>query len=311
MINHRSTWAPCLALLFTAILAPAGEGMGVGPALVLIDDVTPGAAIDLGKKGLRYIAQNQAGVEKILDMEAARPGNYSMKEYEPGYEPLPDASWLKLEYTSLTVPPRSELTSGLTIHIPDAPEHWNRHYVAYVELGEGGKMALGATLRVRARLLIETAVRDQDTAGPTSLIAVTPGRVGLAHGPQGWNGQAKVRNQGPPATFDVLTLADIYPGPGADRHRRYYPGQVSAITDDALVKTDVTEFTLASGESRILTVHSALGEMPTDKAIDAVRFIARRALTDGTDVREAKGRRYDRMELLRLRHSPVAKEPTP
>jgi len=300
-----------LALLLTAVLTPAGEGMGVGPALVLIDDVTPGAVIDLGKKGLRYIAQNQAGVEKILKMEITRPATYAIKEFEPGYEPLPDASWLTLEHTSLTVPPRSDGTSGVTIHIPDLPEHWNRHYVAYVEVGEGGQVALGATLRVRARLLIETAVRDEEAAAPTSLIAVTPGRVSLIREQQGWRGQAKIRNQGPPAMFDVLTLAEIYPGALADRHRRYYPEHVSAIADDALVKTDVTEFTLASGESRVLTVQSALGETPTEKPIDAVRFIARRAITEGTDVREAKGRRYDRIELLRLRHPTKETATTP
>jgi hypothetical protein len=300
-----------LALLLTAVLAPAGEGMGVGPALVLIDDVTPGAVIDLGKKGLRYIAQNQSEVEKILNMEISKPGTYSIKEFEPGYEPLPNASWLTLEQTSLTVPPRSDGTSGVTIHIPDAPEHWNRHYVAYVEVGEGGKVALGATLRVRARLLIETAVRDEDAAAPTTEIAVTPGRISLIRDQQGWRGQAKIRNQGPLATFDVLTLAEIYPGALADRHQRYYPGHVSAIADDALVKTDVTEFTLASGESRVVTVQSALRETPTEKSIDAVRFIARRAPAEATNVREAKGRRYDRIELLRVRHSPAAKETAP
>lgn len=300
-----------LVLLLAAGLARAGEGMGVGPALVVIDDVTPGAVIDLGKKGLRYIAQNQGGVEKVLGFEITRPATYSIKEFEPGYEPLPDASWLTLEHTSLTVPPRSDGTSGVTIHIPDAPEYWNRHYVAYVEVGEGGKVALGATLRVRARLLIETAVRDEDAAPPTSIIAVTPGRVSLTREQQGWRGQAKIRNQGPPATFDVLTLAEIYPGAFADRHHRYYPGHVRAIADDALVKTDVTEFTLARGESRVLMVHSALGATPTDKAIDAVRFIARRAIAEAGDVREAKGRRYDRIELLRLRHPVPETAPAP
>jgi hypothetical protein len=190
--------------------------------------------------------------------------------------------------------------------IPDAPEHWNRHYVVYVEVGEGGKVALGATLRVRARLLIETAVRNEDAAAPTTEIAVTPGRVSLTREQQGWRGQAKIRNQGPSATFDVLTLSDIYPGALADRHQRFYPGHVNAIMNDALVTTDATQFTLASGESLTLFVNSLLGEPSDGKSVDAVRFIARRAAPEATDVREANGQRYDRIELLRIRHVPTA-----
>lgn len=298
-----------LLLILAVATSRAGEGMGIGPALVLIDDVRPGAVIDLGAKGLRYLVQNQGAVERVFALEIATPQAYSLKAFEAGYEPLPDASWLTLEHTTLTAPPRDTASSGLTLRIPDAPEHWNRHYVVYIEAGAGEKVALGATLRVRARLLIETAVRDDDAAPATSLIAVTPGRVTMAPSgvsgvaaAGGWQGEATVRNQGPAATFDVLTLAELYPGALADRHPRYFPGHVAALADDGKVTVAVREFTLATGESQVLKLTTAAGVTPTDKPLDAVRFIARRALGEGDDVRVANGRRYDRIELLRLRH---------
>lgn len=304
---HRLT-----LLLLALSVVRAGEGIGIGPALVLVDDVRPGAVIDLGAKGLRYLVQNQGAVEQRFTLEVATPQAYSLKAFEAGYEPLPDASWLTLEHTALTAPPRGSADSGLTLRIPDAPEQWNRHYVVYIEAGVGEKVALGATLRVRARLLIETAVRDDDAAPATSVIAVTPGRVGMmATAGGGWQGQATVRNQGPPATFDVLTLAELYPGALADRHPRFIPGHVVAIADDAQVQVDVREFTLATGERQVLKLTTAAGVTPADRAIDAVRFIARRAPPEATDVREANGRRYDRIELLRLRHAPPVTEATP
>lgn len=298
-----------LLLVLAAATMRAGEGMGIGPALVLIDDVRPGAVIDLGAKGLRYIAQNQSAAEKIFALEVVAPPVYSLKAFEAGYEPLPDASWLTLEHTSLTVPPKANGTTGLTLRIPDEPQYWNRHYVVYIEAGAGEKVALGATLRVRARLLIETAVRDDEAAPANSLIAVTPGRVAMARGAAGgWQGQATVRNQGPAATFDVLTLAELYPGALADRHPRYFPGHAVALADDATVVVDVREFTLATGERQVLKLTTAAGVTPMDKPIDAVRFIARRATGEGDDVRVANGRRYDRIELLRLRHAPTVTE---
>ncbi len=295
----------CRFVLLTLLVSVvcAGEGMGISPALVLIDDVQPGAVIDLGAKGLRYAVHNQGGVDQAFTMEVVKPLTYSLKAFEAGYEPLPVAAWLTLEQTTLTAPARGSASSGVTLSIPDTPEHWNRHYVIYVEVGVGNTVALGATLRVRARLLIETAVRDDDAAPATSVIAVTPGRVGMTvTGQGGWEGQAVVRNQGAPATFDVLTLAELYPGALADRHPRYFPGHVVALADDTRVTPDATEFTLATGERRVVKLTTAPGVTPGDKPIDAVRFIARRAAADATDVREAKGQRYDRIELLRLRH---------
>jgi hypothetical protein len=291
-------------LLLVIATAFGGEGMGIGPALVLIDDVRPGEVIDLGAKGLRYSVQNQSAVEQLFNLEVVTPGAYSLKAFEAGYEPLPDASWLTLEQSSLTVPPKSLAASGVTLHIPDAPEYWNRHYVIYVEAGVGQKVALGATLRVRARLLIETAVQANDAAPKGSVIVVTPGRIDLTPiASSGWQGQATVRNQGPQATFDVLTLAAVYPAPVADRRPRFFPGHVVALPDEGQVSVDVTSFTLKTGEQQKLNVTSAAAAVVGDNPVDAVRFIGRRALsTAGDDVREVGGQRYDRIELLRLRH---------
>jgi hypothetical protein len=299
---HRPTFRAGL-LLLAITAAIAGDGMGISPPLVLIDDVRPGTVIDLGAKGLRYAVHNQGEAEQAFTLEVVAPAAYSLKAFEAGYEPLPSAAWLTLARTSLVAPGKGSAASGVTLHIPDEPEHWNRHYVVYVEVGVGGQVALGATLRVRARLLIETAVREGDAAGPASLIAVSPGRVEMAAAAGGgWQGGASVRNQGPAATFDVLSMAALYPGPLADRRPRYIPGYVAALADEEGIAVDQPSFALGTGESRALRFTATAAVAPGDKPIDVVRFIARRAAPGATDVREVAGQRYDRIELVRLRH---------
>jgi hypothetical protein len=60
---------------------------------------------------------------------------------------------------------------------------------------------------------------------------------------------------------------------------------------------------LASGEQRSVKVFTTSAVTVVDKPVDVVRFIGRRAPVDATDVREVNGQRYDRIELLRLRHN--------
>jgi hypothetical protein len=289
-------------LLLTLTIATAGESLGISPAIALIDNVQPGAVIDLGAKGLRYAVHNQGGPEQSFVMEAVSPP-YSLKAFEAGFEPLPDASWLTLQEPNLTAPANGTAASGVTLRIPDAPEYWNRHYVVYVEVGVGKKVALGATLKVRARLLIETATRPADAAAATTIIAITPGRIDMTtDAGKGWHGTATVRNQGPAATFDVLTMAMVYPDTMADRRSRFFPGYVTTL-DEQQVSVDVSSFTLASGEQRSVKVSTTSAVTVVDKPVDVVRFIGRRAPVDATDVREVNGQRYDRIELLRLRHN--------
>lgn len=288
-------------LLLTLTMATAGESLGISPAIALIDNVQPGAVIDLGAKGLRYAVHNQGGPEQSFVMETVSPP-YSLKAFEAGFEPLPDAAWLTVQEPTLTAPANGTAASGVILRIPDAPEHWNRHYVVYVEVGVGKKVALGATLKVRARLLIETATRAEDVAAATTIIAITPGRIDMTVDPgKGWRGSATVRNQGPAATFDVLTMAMVYPDTIADRRARFFPGYVTAM-DEQQVSVDVSSFTLANGEQRSVTVSTASAAMVADKPLDAVRFIGRRAQAEATDVREVNGQRYDRIEMLRVRH---------
>jgi hypothetical protein len=231
---------------------------------------------------------------------------YSLSSFECGFEYLPDASWVSVAPAQLEIPAGEQRLGQVTLTIPDRPEHWNRHYVICVETGMPVRTALGASLRMQARILVETAAKDvAPTVGPRGALGVAPSRIVMQTGKdKTWSGTAKVISGAEQeATYDVLTIGQVYPPALADRHVRFFSSNVTAQTQSPWATCQPASFTLAPGAIQQLTCRTQTTRpLNAKERVDEVFFIARRAFatTEAKHIREAAGQRYDRMELVRL-----------
>lgn len=307
----------CGLFMAPALMAADGGGLGISPGIVLIEDAPPGVKLDLGAQGLSIQVSNNGGTEEDFDLIAIVPGPDDIGSYEAGYEPLPDPSWVHLAHEVLKIPAHGSAHAGLTLDIPARAELANRHFMLYVEAGPKPTGALGAVLRVRARVLIETAA----DAHPGALehaggIALAPGRVEMVpHGDGAWSGEVEITNHADqPATYDLLTLRQAYGSGDEDRRARFFGAGQTGLTDQDWAVPDTASFTLAPGATRLLHLGAKPGRALTGgEQVDEVLFLARRA---GPEVpakqrRHLAGAEYARTELIRLRYSapPTATKP--
>ncbi|MBA3938600.1 MAG: hypothetical protein H0X38_14190 [Planctomycetes bacterium] len=323
MYLHHPRRHPLVAFIvcgfFAATTASAAEGggLGISPGIILIEDAPPGVKLDLGAQGLNIQVSNDAGTEMDFDLVAIVPGPDEIGAYEAGYEPLPDASWVHIEHEHVTVPAHGTAHSGITLDIPARAELANRHFMLYVEAGPKPTAALGAVLRVRARVLLETAT----DAHPGALehaagIALAPGRVEMVpHGDGGWSGEVEITNHADhPATYDLLTLRQVYGAGEEERRDRFFGARQTGLLDQDWAIPDTASFTLAPGATRLLHLAAKPARaLKADEQVDEVLFLARRA-GPGIPAKQRRrlaGADYERSELIRLRYSapPAATKP--
>jgi hypothetical protein len=315
--RHRQPWLSLIASTWCALgaLAAGDSGMGISPGIVLIEDAPVGTRLDLGAQGLRIAVRNGSDEAMGVTVSVSAPAATHIREFEAGYEPIPDPGWVHLEHSELTIPAHGTGTTGVIVDIPDRPELMNRHFMVFVETGPSIHAGLGAVLRVRARLMVETTIDPHPhITEHAAAIAVSPGRVAMERRADGtWSGQTEVVNHGSEtASYDVLTLSQAYGAGEEDRRDRFVGGRQTALTRESWVVPDSTSFVLEPGAAR--TIHwtgTPARPLRADERVDEVLFIARRA-APGTPPalrRSFHGADYDRTELVRLRYA--APEPSP
>ncbi len=301
----------------SAVMAADGGGLGISPGIVLIEDAPPGVRLDLGAQGLNIQVSNAGGTDEDFELVAIVPGPDEIASYEAGYEPLPDASWVHLDHNVLKVPAHGTAHAGVTLDIPLKPELANRHFMLYVEAGPKSTAALGAALRVRARVMIETAVDPHPGALEHAAgIALAPGRVEMVpHGDGGWSGEVEITNHDDhPATYDLLTLRQAYGAGEEERRNRFFGARQTGLMDQDWALPDTASFTLAPGATRLLHLAAKPARaLQADEQVDEVLFLARRA-GPGLSAKQRRhlaGADYERSELIRLRYSapPAATKP--
>lgn len=291
------------------IVSTAEGGLALGPALILVRDVQVGRKFSLGEVAkVRYQLINNGDEAAVYSVKAVAPDSYNFAEFELGYEPAPDMAWFRLDREEVEVPAHGRAEVDLTVDIPDRPELRNRHWIVAIEAGRPQKMAIGAALRLRARIMLETEV-----APPAGL---TPGGAEIALAPAvvrmrqqadgGWLGETQIGNgTSAAAEYDVLTASDAYPGELSRKLPRYFERAADALLNERWAVPPATSLAVAALASGTLQLTApAKAALNPGEARDEVVFVARRQRgeTRPQGSFTAKGVVYERLELLRLRY---------
>ena len=103
------------------------------------------------------------------------PQSSGIAGWEKGYEPIPDASWCRLEKEEVEVPANGTAKVKAFVNLPDKPENYNRKFMVAViceTIPPKGSKGAGINLRMVSRWGIETVAKD-DVDGKGA------GRIGL------------------------------------------------------------------------------------------------------------------------------------
>ena len=296
-----------------ALSAVEGVGLGLGPALILVRDVPVGQAFTLGEAAkVRYQVYNNSNEEATYSLKVVVPSRYAFNIFEKGYEPAPDASWFRLEREEVTVPARGRVEVDLTIDIPDRAELRNRHWIVNIEAGQSdkGKALVGATLRLSARIMLDTVASDEPGGGE---IALSPSVVIMqAQADGSWIGEARLRNNSTEAAqFDLLAAHEVHSAE-PDKAHRYFANLNQAVLGERWAVADAASIQLAAGAER--TVRFTVPARPAVASLrEEVLFVSRRLRGEPKPdlTVTVGGATYERMELLRLRYQPAAAVPAP
>ena len=310
-----------LAFLALPLSAADGGGLAIGPALILVQDVPVGQPFTLGEAAkVRYQIVNNSAEDAVYSVKVVVPAAYTFSEFEKGFEPAPDASWFRLDREEVSVPAKSKVEVDLTVDIPNRPELLNRHWIVCIEAGRPQALNLGAALRLRARIMLETmasATVGEADGAKGGEIALSPSLVAMQ--PQadgGWSGEVRLRNNtSEAAQFALLGAHEVYPGTMLEKSHRYFPRVDQAVLGERWASAVPAVVELAAGEARSIRFTA-----PPQPALDGgglreeIIFVSRRVRGEALPERAftVADQAYERMELLRLRYQlPRADSSTP
>jgi hypothetical protein len=313
MPQHQQRITRLLPLALAAIAlaaapaATAGEsGLALGPALILVRDVPPGRSFTVHEAAkVRFQLTNNSDQQGDFEVVCSLPIDAGMRSHEIGYEAPPDASWFTLDKRVVTLAPHAQEDFDLRVAIPDLPEHHNRHWMIYIDAGRARQTGIGATLRLRARVMLETRVKEGigEALSRTGPLGLDPSTVMMRSSDGAWQGQVRLRNNtAQAAVYDLLRIDQAIPPDQADIRARYFDHAAMA-TRTPWGRPVEPSVTLAPGEERIVRFTAQVEAASLTAPIEEVVFIARRA-PEGADpqrCREFMKRLYDHAGLVRLR----------
>jgi hypothetical protein len=265
--------------LATAAFVYAGEaeggGFGIGPGMILVENVKPGGdAVDVGSAlgGVSLVVSNGTAQAQMFTVASIKPRD-AIGKWEMGYEEIPDAAWCSIDKNEIEVPAKTEKKITVTIRIPDKPEYYNRKFMGLVVCSPGKAKQGVVGLRVASRIQIETISRvdvDGTGAGKTALVpsvAVISESLPNLKIPT----VVRVRNNSDAArTFTVKHLYDVEPD--AAKHERYFGVGYTPVAKPGWVSVDGASFALKPGEAKelLLTVAIPATAEPGKKYEDLV-----------------------------------------
>lgn len=318
---RRSRLPTLLAALVLALpsLAAGEGGVALGPALILLREVQPGASVRLSQlTPAKYQVANNTNAAVTVEVSASTPDPAQPSTWEAGFEAPAVPGLVALERLGTVAASHVvEIEAGkaaefdLVISLPARPDLANRHFVAYVEAGQPSGVALGARLRLRARALIETAPADPGAEGPGGALVWEPSRVDLRQQADGsWTGATRLASaEAEERQVDLLPLAVVYPEAEAEKRMRFYSAAAGASIGQPWADPQPRSLRVAAGRPAPLQVSARpAGTADAEEVREEVWFACRRAVAGATrkPVRSVDGVDYDRLELLRLRAAPVA-----
>ena len=102
---------------------------------------------------LPLVIQNNSDSTIEVRIDVLPPAESELK---PGYEPIPDISWIELEKRELVIGPRMHGETDVFINIPDDKKFENKKYQVYIwSHSVGGTIGLGLKSRLRFSIISE------------------------------------------------------------------------------------------------------------------------------------------------------------
>lgn len=148
------------ALLFTLIYSVSvGYVFAGGLSSHFVEekmvDLQPGKAYSVKDVTKRALSVENTTKDVTVDVEIVpeKPVDYNLV---PGYEPIPDLSWVKIEKNYFKdVGPGASIETDVTITIPGGAEYYGKKYQVYIysHTAGAGTFRLG----IMSRILIHTA----------------------------------------------------------------------------------------------------------------------------------------------------------
>ncbi len=123
-------------ILLLVLFLSGGPLWGVGLTMRFIDvtleNIQPGDSINLrAAKNLPLVVLNpdESGAGADIMIESLIP---TPKETKPGYEPIPDPTWLKFVPDRYHLGPKASASSDMIVTIPNDPKLIGHHYEAII-----------------------------------------------------------------------------------------------------------------------------------------------------------------------------------
>jgi hypothetical protein len=267
MINFRVPLVVLVAVvLTTATLSFSAEepsgGFGIGPGMVLIENVVPGAE-DLNvteKAGVHFEVFNGTAEKQTFTLSVLKPRE-AIGKWEMGYEEIPDPTWCRLDKNEVEVAAKSQEKINMFVKIPAKPEYFNRKFMVVV-VASPGKAKHGVVgLRVASRVQLETIATVEGDGTKTAQIGLLPSICNLAAPPPGITMKASVKvrnNTDKEHTYTLARIGEVE----ADKakHERYYGNGFIAVNDPSWIKPSTATFALKPGEVKDLELTVAISK---------------------------------------------------
>lgn len=154
-MNRKFTsFAMALSIILICSTVYAG-GLSTTLVEVKLENLKPGGTYSLKElKNKSLVVRNTTNdITVDIEIEAEAPVDYNLV---PGYEPIPDLSWVKIEKPSFKgIGPGKSAETDITISIPKKGKYRGKKYQVYIYSHTAGK----ATFRMglMSRILLTTS----------------------------------------------------------------------------------------------------------------------------------------------------------
>jgi len=168
MKSHKTVIPLGLVASLILTLQPAEATYNVGTkfADVIMEYVQPTKVYNLRTmRNLPYRVVNKSDGPVDLSIQVEIPPKEQLK---PGYEAIPDPSWVKLSPNHLKLAAGEEGLADVILQVPEGAQYTGHHYQAHIICqtadappGEQTALAFGITLASRLRFSVGTAGPDE------------------------------------------------------------------------------------------------------------------------------------------------------
>lgn len=135
------------------VTAYAAGGLSSNWGEIIFDNLETGKTYELNQyaAGIPFTIANNFENDVSLKLEVLKP---EAKELKPGYEPIPDITWVKLEKEQIKIAALKKEIVNVKVSVPDDKKYAGKKYHFWIWTYTSGQ-AMGVGLK--SRILISTA----------------------------------------------------------------------------------------------------------------------------------------------------------